>query len=473
MSLQKLRENLKLRPFQSAGVESMLRSPANKIYLADEQGLGKTISAFEYANRIGAARVLYCCPASLRLNVAREADLWFKVKGKNQYAKAILSSKDFRDVQKKSLVDKGYKPSPFIVSYDLLVSNEQLRSYVINRKWDLAIFDEVNDCRGVDAQRSWIVHHLAEINPRVLFLSGTPIENSAADIFFPLKALVTAPEVEPYFTKSEQHLFSDFKLFAQRFTFVKRTKWATEKCIGIRNHEELKGLIKRKNGKDDNLFFIRRLKQEVLKDLPDKSYNKIDIDLNVNLSVDNPFLDRFLESFEDDNVAAYTKEDSPNKKVMGTVRRELGEAVASHPDSYYVPEQLLKNEQPIVIFAWHRNVIDLIAETLKAYNPKTLTGETSPKQKQRAVDAIQNGETDLLISNIKAGGVGFNITRPSDVFFFEQDWLPSRIAQATDRLHRMGQKNAVTAHFLVTKNPFHQKFIKAMIQKQRAIDRVI
>lgn len=432
-------------------------------------GLGKTPEALLFANILGLSRVLVVSTANARLNWAREADTWFTLSRKNSYATAILSSKDLQYVQKKSMFKKDYLPSPFIVSYDMLVSSAPLRKYIEKRTWDLGIFDEFHECKSMTAQRTHACMFLWKHIEYTLLLSGTPLTNSAADLFPALNAITQQPHMKKYFTQEERTVCETFDNFVQKFTYIRNSPYSPNPIYsGIRNKPLLKGILRHKEAN----FFFRTLKKNVLKDLPDKTYNRVDLNLNLTTTLDPEFCERFLKALKNNDQAKITR--MANSPQMGTMRRELGEAIITCKDAHDFTKQFLDYGKPVVVFAWHKSVISFLTNHFKRHNPVVHDGSKTPKQKQQAVDDFQNGHTNLFIGNIKSAGIAITLTRASDCIFYEIDWLPHIVAQAIDRLHRIGQKNAVTAHFfLLLKNEFHKRFMQTMIRKQRAIDGVI
>jgi len=103
----------------------------------------------------------------------------------------------------------------------------------------------------------------------------------------------------------------------------------------------------------------------------------------------------------------------------------------------------------VVIFAWHKVVIDNLLEELKGYDPVSITGSTKLEDRQKAVDEFQNGKCRVIIGNIKAMGQGLTLHAAGDVVFLEMDWTPGNNTQAEDRIHRIGQTELCHIHYLV------------------------
>ena len=135
-------------------------------------------------------------------------------------------------------------------------------------------------------------------------------------------------------------------------------------------------------------------------------------------------------------------------------------------------EDFLANDKKLVVFGWHRTVVDDIAVNFA--NGVKIQGGISSEKRQEAVDLFQNSDEQKVIAcNIKAAGVGLTLTAASDVLFIEQGWTPSDMEQGADRCHRIGQKDSVTAWLMLTADTIDED-IAALIQHKRSIvDRAI
>ena len=110
---------------------------------------------------------------------------------------------------------------------------------------------------------------------------------------------------------------------------------------------------------------------------------------------------------------------------------------------------------------------------LAQLNCKSITGETSLKERQAIVEDFQNNpDTKLIVLNIKAGGVGLTLTAASNVLFLEFPWTPGDLEQAIDRCHRIGQQNSVTAWFFVGKDTIDEEIIEMIGIKQNVVSQV-
>lgn len=430
-------DGLEYLPFQKAGIAYTTGKPA--VLFADEMGLGKTIEAIGVFNFDESIRkVLVVCPASLRLNWSREFSKW-----------------SVRPI--KIAVVNGGKPSDLPTApWDVLVVNYDVLAK--HRKWvdafaiDLLICDEAhylknpkaNRTKAVLGQRVKGVEKARGIQARrKLFLTGTPIVNRPVELWPLVEALDPAD------------LGRNFFGYAQRFCDAKQNKWGWD-FSGASHLEELQRKLREK-------FMVRRLKADVLAELPAKRRQVIEIPANG----DADLAARSLEIME-----AWEELDGEAKSVafteMSRVRHELGVAKIPHVVAHLTD---CLESGPVVCFAHHRDVIDGI----KAAFPDavTLTGETAMAERQAAVDAFQAGRAQLFVGNIQAAGVGITLTRSAHVVFAELDWVPGNLSQAEDRCHRIGQSESVLVQHVVMEGSLDAVMAQKVISKQAVIEKAL
>ena len=140
----------------------------------------------------------------------------------------------------------------------------------------------------------------------------------------------------------------------------------------------------------------------------------------------------------------------------------------------YIPEVLEGGVEKVVIFAHHRDVIMGLATRLSRFRPVTLTGETSPTDRQKAIDAFQTDPgVRLFIGNIVAAGTGITLTAASHCIFAELSWVPAELSQCEDRLHRIGTQDSVSVQHLVLEGSLDAMMVKVLLKKQRILDAVL
>ena len=404
-------------PYQLEGIEFAMNRRATLI--ADEMGLGKTIQAIGVMNAHPELyTVLIVCPASLRINWAREIDRW------------LISP----------CVDV------LIVNYDILHKYEWGK-----KTFDLLIMDESHYLKNKSAKRSRLARTI-KAKHRIL-LTGTPILNRPVELWHQLHIL--DPIAWP---------LKSYGQYTHRYCAAHRTRWGMD-VSGASNLGELNERIKP--------LMIRRLKSEVLKDLPAKRRQIIELSTD---GVSADLLDRMTAMDTEIEYAAKVKGLDEAMRVAfidtATVRHEVALAKV-HLAIEFIKEALESSEK-VVVFAHHRDVLQELYDGLLDYNPTVVHGSVSQYHRQAAVDRFQNEDgCRVFIGQIQAAGVGITLTAASHVIFVELDWTPGMVSQAEDRCHRIGQKDSVLVQHLVLDGTLDAKIAKALIKKQSIIDRAI
>jgi SWI/SNF-related matrix-associated actin-dependent regulator of chromatin subfamily A-like protein 1 len=422
-----------LFPFQKEGV-AFIESRNGRVLIADEMGLGKTIQALAYLQLHPELRpAVIICPASLKLNWAKEIRETMTQATNTQ----ILQGKRVHKLHGQIV----------IINYDILpfwlAALTAFEPKVI-------IGDEIHYIKSNSAKRTKAVKQLAKEVKHVLALSGTPIVNRPIEIFNALSIISPG-------------LFA-FKQFTHRYCAAKFNGFGWD-FTGATNTEEL-------HKKLTETVMIRRKKADVLKDLPDKMYSFIPMEL--------------------DNQEEY---DSIESDVIGYLRTAKGEAAADKASNAEIivqiellkqsavrgklasalewVEDFLESGEKLVLFATHKFVIDAVMARFESIAVK-IDGSVDGFERQIAVEAFQqNPKLKLFVGNIKAAGVGLTLTAASNVAFIEFPWTPGELNQAIDRCHRIGQKDTVSVHYLMAPDTIDEKIAKLLDKKTKVLDGVL
>ena len=455
-------EGLEYLPYQRAGIEFALGKDA--VLIGDEMGLGKTIQALGVINSTPKAKkILIIVPASLRLNWQREAEKWLVNKDLS-IGIAIGSKWPDTDV--------------VIINYDILTKHKaQLRK----RVWDVLICDEAHYLKNPKAARTKQVfgdwrykEKVWKIDPlkakRRVLLTGTPIVNR------PIELWGLANYLDP-------EEFNNFFAYARRYANAHNNGWGWD-FSGADNLDELQEKLRTR-------FLVRRLKKDVLKDLPAKRRQIIELPANgasklvaaeqaawsaqeerlsaLKLAVDLSKISEDPEAYQR-AVAALRDGATAAFEEMSKARHDTALAKVD-----YVVDHVADAAESgkVLVFAHHLDVVDELADGLRAKGLKvvTLTGSDSLLSRQAAVDSFQqDDETKVFIGNIRAAGVGITLTASSHVVFAELDWVPANLSQAEDRAHRIGQTNSVLVQHLVLEGSLDQQIASQLVTKQQVID---
>lgn len=430
--------------FQNAGVEYTIER--KHTIIGDEMGLGKTIEAILVANTISARRVLVLCPGAIRLNWAREIRTWSTIPQVRTYP--ILKSAD------------GVSPSAHFVitSYDL-ARNLGIHEALCQTEWDLIIIDEGHYLKSLDAQRTRAVfgqyggtgrfasHWLADKARHVLSMTGTPLPNRPRECYTMARAL-----------DWESIDFLSYDNFRYRYN---PSAFDMEECGRL---PELQARLRCN-------IMVRRLKKDVLPQLPDKVYEMAPIEPNG--AIRNVLVKESLIDFDPDMLF------NPSFKLEGTpistLRKEMGEAkvprVIEHMryllDTVEVPK--------VILFCHHNSVMDSLAEALAPrYGLEQNRGGMTTIAKDNAKLRFIDGDARIFMIQLDtAEGIDGLQHVSSYAVFAEPAWTPGRNEQCVDRCHRYGQHSNVVAQFLIVEGSFDEKVLHAVIGKAQVTHEVL
>jgi len=409
-----------LAPFQWAGVRYAL--DARRAFIADEQGLGKTVEALAALEADGAYPAIVVCPASLKLNWERETRRWL----------------EHRSV---AVVD-GRAPVPAtaeitILNYEIVAAH---RAALARLRPRALVIDESHYVKNPQAKRTRAVRRLAEAiaaDGLRLALSGTPVLNHAEELVSQLRVLGRLDD------------FGSGAQFAKRFR-------------GELSEERLHWHLRRS-------CFVRRLKSEVLPQLPAKRQVVVPVALAN---------EREYRLAEQDVIAWLRSQpldlSELNARIAATLRAErlaqLGTlqrlaARGKLAAALTWIADFLQSGEPLVVFARHIEVQQAVLERFP--DAAHLLGRDSTARRDEAVRAFQDADGPLLlVGATRVAAQGITLTRASNVAFLELEWTPAMHDQAEDRCHRIGQRDAVTAWYLLAADTIDET-MAALIQHKR------
>lgn len=401
--------------------------------LADDMGLGKSKQAVEGADRIGAVNILVICPAVARVNWRREFEKW------------SIYWNDFTVCFGKD----DYPTFRCVVSYDYATEYvERLRKI----KWDLVICDECHFVKEPEAKRTAAIYGAKGIirdTKGFWALSGTPAPNHPGEIW-PLLYTFGATKLA-------------YENFVDKFCYATWTFYHGKqklKVVGIRYDRlaELKKIL--------SSVMLRRLKDEVMKELPPISYDDIVVEATF-VAVDETYekeLSLIENVFERGGMDALT----PMAESVSTLRKITGLQKVEACVELVLQELGTNAYEKIVIFAIHKEVIRLLAEGLKDFGAVVVSGAVSATKRQENIDAFQNDpNTRVFIGNITAAGTAITLTAASQVLMVEQSWTPGDNAQAVMRCHRRGQLNPVFVRFVGIADSIDQRVSSVLKRKTK------
>lgn len=418
----------KLRPFQEEGVQKIYQFRGRAL-LADEQGLGKTIQSLAWIHHIPKRRpVVIICPATLKWTWQAEASMHFGMRA------AIL---------------EGTKPKPGPIPKIVIINYEILKFWLpklIAAHPQVVIFDEIHYLKDPNSQRTKAAFALIESGPAsVLGLSGTPFENHPIEIW-------------PIVRMINRRIFPSRTKFAWKYCKPKLTRYGwTYK--GAVNKKQLHAKLVR-------TCMIRRLKKDVAKDLPDKSYKVISCKLKSYTEYNRATRD-FLQWLRTVSPSRANKARRAAALVKVGYLLRLAARLKLQFTEAWIREFLESNPgEKLVGFTMNKFII----EHLKKVFPRALVIDGSVKGRKRfeTVRQFQNNKTfPLLLANWKAGGIGLTLTAASHLAALDFPWTPGALAQGEDRIHRIGQKRRVMIYYLVALMTIEEKLMKSLQTRYR------
>lgn len=224
---------------------------------------------------------------------------------------------------------------------------------------------------------------------------------------------------------------------------------------------------------------IRRLKADVLTELPAKTRQVIELETFRQARAERSMIKKLLgpllpvgAASESVDEQLSVLQDAPSASFSELAKLRHDTAVAKVPFVLSYLEDCLEAEDKVIVFAHHRDVLEAIQEGLRVPSVLLYGGMTAAK-KQKAIDSFQNDPAcRVFIGQTQAAGVGITLTAGSHVVFAELDWVPGNIAQAEDRAHRFGQEQKVLVTYLVVDGTVDSLIARSIVTKKVVIDAV-
>ena len=423
-------------PFQKDGL-SYIEQKDGRTLVGDEPGLGKTLQALSYLKlHPEITPVIIVVPASLKINWQREIKKWI-----NQESYIVNGRKPTNDYAEEKLIIINYS-----IIEDHVAALKKLKPKCI-------IGDEIHAIKNNKAKRTKAFKLLCKNVPHVLGLSGTAILNRPIEIFN--IANILQPEIFPSYYR-----------FGQRYCNPVNNGFGTV-YQGVTHSDELYSLL-------TEHVMVRRKKEEHLTELPDKQQTSILLELDTK--------QRALYNKAEQDIIRFIQEQKGMEAAQRASRAEtlakfnqLKQITAEGKTKETINwiENFLESDQKLVVFAVHKKMIASLYDKFKDVAVK-IDGSCSSKQRQEAVDSFQNNpDTRLFIGNIQAASEGITLTAASNVAIIEYPWTPGALIQATDRIHRIGQKEACMVHYIVAVNTIEEDIIEALDRKTKIITAVL
>jgi len=445
-----------LWPFQRANLDYALQR--RRTLIGDEPGLGKTITAIAYANKIEARSVLVICPATIRFQWKDRIEQWTQIRPYRVYV--IRSGKH-----------GVIPPAPTtavwnVLSYELS-HNRSIYEALIQRQWDLIILDEPHFLKSGSARRTQAIFGggrfkkgIFEVCKHALGLTGTPMLNRPRELYTIIRAFCwdaidfmsydrfcatynPTPSMQIK-TKYGYKAVPDFKRSTTRRLYELQAR--------LRYHFMVRHVKRGPRGVMNQLQMpvydlIRVEKTDVIKQALQVE-SLLQIDLNM--------------------LDAYSGE------ILGHIaaaRQQMGLAMAPQVADY-VATLIESGEQKLVLFGWHTAVLDDLQLRLRKFGVLRIDGSTPINQRpQITKQFIEDDSIHILLGNALSLGIGTDGLQMvcNHALIVEPDWTPATNIQCFDRLDRGGQKRQVQGEIFVAPDSIAERILARALQKLHVI----
>ncbi len=437
-----------LRPYQQIGFQwlcSLAKFGFGGI-LADDMGLGKTLQVLAFLAAHPHSSALVVCPASLVYNWEEEC--------RRFYPSAQLTVAAGNAHTRQMQIQQWDGTGILITSYDLLKRDID---FYENKKFDYMIIDEAQYVKNTATQAAKAVKSIA--SGCRFALTGTPVENRLSELWSIFEFLMPG------------YLFS-----------YKRFKEELESPVAESRDEAARTRLSRMV----RPFILRRLKKDVLKELPDKVENVI----YARMEQEQDSLYRAREKQLLMMLASQTESEFRTQKLQvlaeltalrqiccdpSLVYENYGHGSAKTKTCIEVVENAVSGGHKILLFSQFASMLEHLAQVFRAQGLRAflLTGKTGREDRRRLVAGFQDGEADIFLISLKVGGTGLNLTAADMVIHYDPWWNLAAQNQATDRAYRIGQDNKVTVLRLIMKGTIEERILKMQEDKQNLADAVI
>lgn len=445
--------NASLRPYQLSGFHWLqtLDELGWGGCLADDMGLGKTLQTISFLQYVKekypGSTQLVICPTSLIFN-------W-----ENEIKKFCPSMKFHTHYgMQREFTDSHFENTDVILTTYGVVRNdiEHLTKYL----WQYVILDESQAIKNPDARTTKTIHQLRAVNR--IILSGTPVQNNTSDLYSQFSF------VNPGLLGNREYFNREFAVPIDKFGSREKT-------------QQLKKVI--------HPFTLRRTKEQVAKDLPDKTITVLWCTMETEQrklydEYRNSYRKKLLKKIDEDGI-----EKSGMQVLEGLLRLRQ---ICDHPGMVNLTEENRKSSvkieeiirevqensgfNKVLIFSQFTEMLGFIREEFDECGIPYcyLDGSTSMKARQEQVTKFQEDESiKAFLISLKAGGVGLNLTVADYVYIVDPWWNPAAEQQAIDRAHRIGQKRKVFAYKMICKDSVEEKILQLQERKKMLADDLI
>lgn len=426
-------------PYQEEGIR-LIEQFNGRVLIGDQMGLGKTLQTLWTLQRNPSwLPALIVCPASVKYNWEFEAAHHCGMRA------AICEGSTPPTFNRHDL---SGMPALTIINYDILKDWEP---YLKKLKFKSIVLDESQYLQSRSSLRTKAAKRVAKDCERVFALSGTPLTNKPADLFPTLNILW--PEQ-----------YNSFWSFAQDWCDPKLRPWGWE-YKGASNLDVLHTNLKQQG-------MIRRLKNDVLKDLPRLVRRTLPIQMSDEAEYKRA-RDDFMSWLRVNHGHKLQAAGRAQKLMQVGYLLRLAARLKIRAAVDWANTFLTETDEKLVLFAVHHKAIECLQRRVNAKSV-VIDGSVTGRKRQLAVEQFQKDpKTRVCIGNIRAAGVGITLTAASTVAMIELFWNPAAMIQAEARINRIGQTEVAWAWYLVAAGTIEEKLCRILQEKQEIISAVL
>ncbi|MCQ2345096.1 MAG: DEAD/DEAH box helicase [Paludibacteraceae bacterium] len=434
--------NAVLRPYQEDGYRWLMSLShwGAGACLADDMGLGKTVQSIAFMlSKAGEGPQMVVAPASVIGN-------WRKELARFSPGLKVMMLNEMAPGERGKALDSVGEGSIVVVTYGLLVTEKEAVTKV---KWTTVVLDEAHTIKNKETKMSSVAMKLQAINK--IMLTGTPVQNHLGELW-------------NLFRFINPGLLGTYEHFQEKFV--------GSESNGSR--EALKRLVAP--------FLLRRTKNEVVRELPDK----VEVTIPVQMQEDEMAIYEIIRR----QAKAELEMGGPlsvNALAMMTKLRMTACSAMLAEKSWKGGcsklDALIEKLMPIVesgnsvlVFSQFTSFLTMARERLEREGLKSylyLDGSTPVAKRQKMVEQFQNGGQQVFLISLKAGGLGLNLTGASYVIHLDPWWNPAIEQQATDRAYRIGQQQKVTVYHLIAEGTIEEKIVRLHDTKREMADSIL
>ena len=434
-----------LRDYQADGYQWMERITGwgAGVCLADDMGLGKTVQTIAFLlSKMKEGPALVAAPASVVPNWRNELKRFSPALNVH-----ILNTADDRQ----ETIKKAKAGDIVITTYGLFVTEKKS---LTEKKWNTVCLDEAHVIKNRETKTSSAVMQL-QAKYRII-LTGTPVQNHLGELW-------------NLFQFINPGLLGSYDHFSRKYIVP------IEQQDNKERSRQLRRIIAP--------FMLRRTKQEVVEELPDKT----EINMPVELSDDEMSVyevirrraKQLLEDEKSNNVSVSTLAEITKLRQAACSAKLVEKSWQGENSKIKLLTELVENiiegGNTLLVFSQFTSFLALVREAFEEINIPYLylDGSVNMRKRELLVRQFQQGECPVFIISLKAGGLGLNLTSANYVVHLDPWWNPAIEQQATDRAYRIGQRQNVTVYHLISQHTIEEKILRLHNTKRDLADAML